>query len=226
MRAALEYWWNVVRISFPEACELVGWGRHPVRWLISALVWSCTTAFFWFVFHDVEEVRNSVLWLVSGLAAAVLLFAGIFLWQILAVPPRLATDAELASCNQIESLKGELAALQQRLANKDACKAQRQRISDFIASANLIVRKLVKCNEDGPLLDEAFGELQTWLADVQAFIRAEEPDFLPWFESDAGGSSTVLAGPARRARYFAFMHNRIQRLQELTNRVSASAGPY
>jgi hypothetical protein len=109
MREALRYWTNAAHVAERRAWEFIGWG-HPVRIVPSTAIWAFTTLVFYLAFHDSKEIEVNMEWAVSGLLAAIALYAVVWLFEMFIVtPPRLAREAVERSQSQADEANDKCA---------------------------------------------------------------------------------------------------------------------
>jgi hypothetical protein len=110
MRETLRYWLQVLKIAFPRAGELVGWG-HPARWPISIAATGLTAWIAYVAMGPTDAFQSRMAFIIYAFAVAGVLFSLILIFMMAATPPKLAREASEASAAQISDVRAELASV-------------------------------------------------------------------------------------------------------------------
>ena len=214
MQNAAVYWWQVTKIALSGAAEFLGWG-HLARWPVSFASVCFAAAVYWFVIGDTRVPSEKMIWALYLVAGAGTVFFLVFVFMVLATPPRLAAEATVEYHQKFSGLESKIVQLGETLQQRRKSEGIRLNFNKLISRANELENAAVKSMEER-YLRQMDADIDTWEASAREFVAVEFPDSLPLFESNA----TSLSGQVHSRhpainRLLMRIRNRVERLTNL-----------
>ncbi len=214
---SVKYWGRVLIRAAKDTKSFFGWKKrnlaYPLTLPIGFLI-------YW-VLRGEDAVRDELWLIISFLVGPIAFTLFLFLWNLVAAPPRMERDAAKTAESAIEEVRQELGfAIQQReqlrkqVIERKAINNQRMAVDGLIAVGNRLRAEIKDCQE-GSQPREITLKVTDWLNGCKSFLYTEVPWFVGSFMNESYGIQGQMEGPMWRGNLVNYMERRLGKLGEL-----------